>query len=54
MRFSDIARGESFDSLSLSLSKGELAQDRLVEPRASLSASFDELRTSVYTKLCAA
>jgi hypothetical protein len=26
------ARGEPFDSLVLSLSKGELAQDRLVEP----------------------
>jgi hypothetical protein len=38
-----LARGEPFDSLALSLSKGELAQDRPVEPRAS---SFDKLRMS--------
>jgi len=29
-----LARGEPFDSLALSLSKGELAQDVPVEPRA--------------------
>ena len=34
------ARGEPFDWLALSLSKGEFAQDRLVEPRA-LRSSFD-------------
>src|SRR5207249_685521 len=43
-------RGEPFDSLALSLSKGELAEDVLVEPRASGGSSFDKLRTSVCTK----
>jgi ATP-binding cassette subfamily B multidrug efflux pump len=32
-RIPEPARGEPFDSLALSLSKGEFAQDRLVEPR---------------------
>ena len=41
------ARGEPFDSLALRLSKGELAQDRPVEPRAIGGSSFDKLRASV-------
>src|SRR6266704_2145066 len=43
-----IARAEPF-SLALSLSKGELTQDVLVEPRAHYS-SFDKLRTSGCTQ----
>src|SRR5258706_11231810 len=38
-----------FDSLALSLSKGELPHDVLVEPRAHYS-SFDKLRTSGCTQ----
>jgi hypothetical protein len=48
-----IARGEPFDSLALSLSKGELAQDRPGRPRAFSGSSFDKLRTSVCVNSCA-